>query len=50
MMPQTCLLNNSVARLSKPGPNGVVCICSRAIFMSLPDSAHLLNVCFINLI
>ena len=49
-MPQTCLLNNSFAGLSKPGPNGVVHICSRAIFMSLPDSADFLNVRLINLI
>ena len=50
MMPQTCLLNNSAAGLSKPGPNGVVHICSRAIFMSLPDLAHFLNVHFIHFI
>ena len=50
MMPQTCLLNSIVAGLGKSGPNGVVCICNKAIFMSLPDSAHFLNVCCINLI
>ena len=50
MMPQTCLLSSSVAGLGKPGPNGEVCICNRAIFMSLPDLAHFLNVCLINLI
>ena len=50
MMPQTCLLNMSVARFGKPWLSGVVWICSRAIFMSSPESAHLLNVCFINLI
>ena len=49
-MPQTCLLNNNDAGLSKPGPNGVVHICSRAIFMSPPDSAHFLNVCLVNVI
>ena len=50
MMPQTCLLNINVAGLSKPWPNGIVCICSRAIFMSLPELEHFLNVHFINLI
>ena len=50
MLLQTGLLNMSVAKLSKPWPNGVVQICSRAIFMSLPDSVHYLNVHFMNLI
>ena len=50
IMPQTCLLNSNVARLGKPGLNGVVHICNRAMFMSLPDSAYFLNVCFINVI
>ena len=49
MMPRTCLLNINVAGLIKPWPNGVVCICSRAIFMSLPKSVHFLNVHFMNL-
>ena len=49
-MPQTCLLNSSVSRLGKSGPNDVVCICNRAILMSLLDLAHFLNVHFINLI
>ena len=50
MKPHTGLLNMSVAGLGKPWPNGVVWICSRPIFMSLPESAHFLNVHFINLI
>ena len=48
-MPQTCLLNNSVAGLGKPGSNGVVHICNRAICMSPPDLVHFLNVHLINL-
>ena len=47
MMPQTCLLNMSVARLGKLWPSGIVHICSRAIFTSLPELVHFLNVCFI---
>ena len=50
MMPWTCLLNIIVARLSKPWPNGIVCICSRAIFMSLAKLGHFLNVHFMNLV
>ena len=50
MMPQTCLLNSSVAGPSKPGPNGVVNIYNMAIFMSLLDSGHFLSVHLINLI
>ena len=37
MMLWTCLLNRNVTGLGKPWPNSVVWICSRAIFMSLPQ-------------
>ena len=50
MMLQTCLLNISVAGLGNPWPNGVVWICSRAMFMSLPELVHFLNVHLTNLI
>ena len=50
MMLQTCLLNINVARFSNPWPNGMVWIWRRAIFMSLPESAHFLNVHFMDFI
>ena len=49
IMPWTCLLNISVAGLGNPWPIGIVHICNTAIFLLLPDSAHFLNVHFINL-
>ena len=50
MMPRTCLLNINVAGPGKPWPSRVVWICSRAMFMSPPESVHFLNICFTNLI
>ena len=49
IMPRTHLLSISVAGLSKPWPIDIVHICNRAMFLSLPDSAHFLNLHFINL-
>ena len=48
MMPQTGLLNINVARLIKLWPNSVIQIWRSAMFMSLPESVHFLNVCFMN--
>ena len=46
MMPWTCLLNINVARLGKSWPNGIVHICSRAIFISLPKWVHFFKCVF----
>ena len=48
MMPWTGLLNINVAGLGKPWPNGVVWIWRSAMFMSLPELVHVLNVYFMN--
>ena len=49
IMPQTCVLNIIVTRLGRPWPIGIVCTCNSAMFLSLPDLVHFLNVCFMNL-
>ena len=43
MMPWTCLLNITVAGLGKPGPNGIVHICSRAFGCICWNSRHVAN-------
>ena len=49
MIPQTCLLNISVAKFGNHWSSRVVWICSRAMFMSPPELAHVLNVHFKNM-
>ena len=50
IMPLIGQLNNMVTGLGKPGPNGVICICKRAMCGSALESRHFFSVSFTNFI